>query len=213
MFDETICAISTASGTGAISIVRLSGRNAIEIVNSVFKGKNLNKVKSHTINYGHIIDKDEIIDEVMVTIFKSPKTYTKEDIVEINCHGGPYVTSKVLELVILKGARLAEAGEFTKRAFLNGRIDLTQAEAVMDLIDASTQNTLRMANFGIRGDIRNLIIRFRKNILDCILKIEVNIDYPEYETEEQITKDYLLPTINANIKEIEEIIKKAKTLF
>lgn len=210
MFDETICAISTASGTGAISIVRLSGRNAIEIVNSVFKGKNLNKVKSHTINYGHIIDKDEIIDEVMVTIFKSPKTYTKEDIVEINCHGGPYVTSKVLELVILKGARLAEAGEFTKRAFLNGRIDLTQAEAVMDLIDASTQNTLRMANFGIRGDIRNLIIRFRKNILDCILKIEVNIDYPEYETEEQITKDYLLPTINANIKEIEEIIKKSE---
>lgn len=210
MFDETICAISTASGTGAISIVRLSGRNAIEIVNGVFKGKNLNKVKSHTINYGHIIDKEEIIDEVMVTIFKSPKTYTKEDIVEINCHGGPYVTSKVLELMILKGARLAEAGEFTKRAFLNGRIDLTQAEAVMDLIEASTQNTLRMANFGIRGDIKNLITRFRKSILDCILKIEVNIDYPEYETEEQITKDYLLPTINANIKEIEEIIKKSE---
>lgn len=118
MFDETICAISTASGTGAISIVRLSGRNAIEIVNSVFKGKNLNKVKSHTINYGHIIDKDEIIDEVMVTIFKSPKTYTKEDIVEINCHGGPYVTSKVLELVILKGQDLLRRENLLKELSL-----------------------------------------------------------------------------------------------
>jgi len=210
MYNETICAISTASGTGAISIVRLSGQKAIEIVNKIFQGKNLKKVKTHQINYGHIIDKNEIIDEVMVTIFKAPKTYTLEDIVEINCHGGQYVTSRVLELVILNGARLAEPGEFTKRAFLNGRIDLTQAESVMDLIEANTKSTLRMANFGIRGDIKNLISKFRRSILDCILKIEVNIDYPEYETEEQITNDFLLPTIKGNIVDINEIIEKSE---
>lgn len=210
MYNETICAISTASGTGAISIVRLSGSEAIEIVNSIFKGKDLNKVKTHTINYGHILDNNETIDEVMVTIFKAPKTYTKEDIVEINCHGGQFVTSKVLELVIMNGARLAEAGEFTKRAFLNGRIDLTQAESVMDLIDANTQSTLRMANFGLRGDIKILISKFRRSILDCVLKIEVNIDYPEYETEEQITNEFLLPTIKKNIKDIKKIIEKSE---
>lgn len=210
MFKETICAISTASGTGAISIVRLSGSKAIEIVNTVFKGRNLNNVKTHSIHYGHIIDKNEIIDEVMVSIFKAPKTYTKENIVEINCHGGQYVTSKVLELVILNGARLAEPGEFTKRAFLNGRIDLTQAESVMDLIEAKTKSTLRMANFGLRGDIKELISKFRRSILDCVLKIEVNIDYPEYETEEEITNEVLLPTIKTNIIDINEIIEKSE---
>lgn len=210
MYNETICAISTANGTGAISIVRLSGFDAINIVNKIFKGKDLNKVKTHTINYGHIFDKNEMLDEVVVSVFKSPKTYTKEDIVEINCHGGQYVTSKILELVILNGARLAEPGEFTKRAFLNGRIDLTQAESVMDLIDAKTKNTLRMANFGLRGDIKNLISKFRRSILDCILKIEVNIDYPEYESEEQITTEFLLPTIKNNIIDINKIIEKSE---
>ena len=132
--NDTIVAISTAMGVGAISIVRLSGPEAIEIASKIFKGKDLTKVDSHTINYGHIIDKEEIIDEVLVSIMKSPKTFTKEDIVEINCHGGIATTNKVLELLLRNGARLAEPGEFTKRAFLNGRIDLEEADGIMNII-------------------------------------------------------------------------------
>ena len=135
MFD-TICAISTALGVGAISIVRVSGPNAIEIVNKIFKGKDLRKVDSHTINYGYIMDNNEILDEVLVSVMLAPKTYTTEDIIEINCHGGISTTNKVLELLLTNGARLAEPGEFTKRAFLNGRIDLIEAESVGDLINS-----------------------------------------------------------------------------
>ena len=143
MYDDVICAISTANTRSAISIVRLSGKGSIDIVNKIFRGKDLTKVASHTIHYGYIYDSDQMLDEVLVSVFKAPRTYTKEDVVEINCHGGVFVTNKVLELCIVKGARLAEPGEFTKRAFLNGRIDLTQAEAVMDVIDAKNKETLK----------------------------------------------------------------------
>jgi len=210
MYDDVICAISTANTRSAISIVRLSGKGAIDIANKIFRGKDLTKVKSHTIHYGYIYDGDQMLDEVLVSIFKAPRTYTKEDVVEINCHGGVFVTNKVLELCIVKGARLAEPGEFTKRAFLNGRIDLTQAEAVMDVIDAKNKETLKMSNYGLRGDIKRIIQEFRSKILEMILKIEVNIDYPEYEDEEQITKEYLIPSIKENIEEIEIIIAKSE---
>ncbi|HHX00396.1 MAG TPA: tRNA uridine-5-carboxymethylaminomethyl(34) synthesis GTPase MnmE [Acholeplasmataceae bacterium] len=209
---DTIAAISTAFGKGALSIVRMSGSEAIEIANKVFRGKNLKKVKSHTVHYGHIINENkEIIDEVLVTVFKAPKTFTREDVVEISCHGGIFVTNKILELLLSSGARLAEPGEFTKRAFMNGRIDLTQAEAVSDLIEARTQSSLKMANMGLRGDIRKLIESFRSDILTCIARIEVNIDYPEYEDEEEITTGLLIPIITKLLKSIDEIIEKSET--
>src|SRR5690606_9278845 len=208
---DTIAAISTAFGQGALSIVRMSGSEAIEIANKVFKGKNLNKVKSHTVHYGHIVDGDEVIDEVLLTVFRAPKTFTREDVVEISCHGGIFVTNKILELLLLNGARLAEAGEFTKRAFMNGRIDLTQAEAVSDLIEARTKSSLKLANIGLRGDIKRLIENFRADVLTCIARIEVNIDYPEYEDEEEITSDLLIPVITKLIKQMDEIISKSET--
>lgn len=211
MFD-TIAAISTAFGKGALSIVRLSGSEAIDIANKVFKGKNLKKVKSHTVHYGHIINENgEVIDEVLVSVFRAPKTFTREDVVEISCHGGIFVTNKILETLLIHGARLAEPGEFTKRAFLNGRIDLTQAEAVSDIIEAKTQSSLKMANIGLRGDIRKLIESFRQDILTCIARIEVNIDYPEYEAEEEITTSTLIPVVQKLIDKLSEIIDKSET--
>ena len=161
--NSTICAISTATGVGAISIIRCSGPNAIEIVNSVFKGKDLTKVLSHTINYGHIIYNDEIIDEVLVSVMRAPKTFTTEDIVEINSHGGPATTNKILEVLLLSGCKLAEPGEFTKRAFLGGRIDLTQAEAVIDVIESNTNNSLKMASLGLLGETKKIIKKFYIN--------------------------------------------------
>lgn len=210
LFDDTIVAISTALGKGAISIVRLSGSEAINIVNKVFQGKDLRKINSHTIHYGKIFDNDEVIDEVLVSVFKSPKTFTREDIVEINCHGGMFVTNRILELMLLNGARMAEAGEFTKRAFLNGRIDLTQAEAVMDIIEAKTHNSLKMANFGLTGQVKNMISIFRQKLLTSIAHIEVNIDYPEYEDEIEITNEYITPVIRELLDEIDIILKRSE---
>ena len=143
--NDTICAIATSQGVGAIAIIRVSGEESIKIVNKIFKGKNLEKVESHTINYGHIVDNNEVIDEVLVSVMKSPKTFTTENVVEINTHGGIAPTNKTLELLLENGCRLAEPGEFTKRAFLNGRIDLLEAEAVMDMIDAKTEKQRKMA--------------------------------------------------------------------
>lgn len=208
--NDTIVAISTACGQGAISIVRLTGEESIEMVKKSFLGKDLSKVKSHTINYGKIVDNGEIVDEVMVSVLRAPKTYTKEDVVEINCHGGAFVTQKVLEVMLKNGARLAEPGEFTKRAFLNGRIDLTQAEAVMDMIDAKTKESLRMANSALRGDIYNLVDGLRQKLLTCIAKIEVNIDYPEYEDEEQITQNSLKPVLLEVKSSLDDLIKKSE---
>ena len=208
--NDTIVAIATAPSNSAISIIRLSGSDAIAMAANVFKGKNLNKVKSHTIHYGHIHNNGEILDEVLVSVFRAPKTFTREDIVEINCHGGIYVTNRVLELLLVNGARLADPGEFTKRAFLSGRIDLTQAEAVIDIIESNTASSLKMANLGILGETKKVISDFRERILECLLKIEVNIDYPEYEDEEQITEDILIPRLNVLLKDMENVLKKSE---
>ena len=208
---DTIAAISTALGAGAISIVRLSGDEAIDIVNKCFVGKDLNKVESHTITYGHIVEDGKTIDEVLVSVFKAPKTYTRENGVEINCHGGMYVTNRILEIMLNNGARIAESGEFTKRAFLNGRIDLTRAEAVMDVINSQTENALALANGGLRGDVYNMVQGLRKELIDCIAKIEVNIDYPEYEEENYISNEILKPTLSNIKNKLEKILERAQS--
>ena len=208
--NDTICAISTSQGVGAIAIIRISGEEAISIANSIFKGSDLSKVNSHTINYGHILDKDEIIDEVLVSVMKAPRTFTKEDIVEINTHGGIAPTNRVLELLLEKGCRLAEPGEFTKRAFLNGRIDLLEAEAIMDMIEAKTETQRKMATNQIEGKTSTLINELRDDMVQIISNINVNIDYPEYDDVDIITNDILIPKIN-NLKEkIKKILKESE---
>jgi len=209
--NDTICAISTSQGVGAIAIVRVSGSEAIEIVNSIFKGKDLNEVDTHTINYGHIVDeKGNIIDEVLVTVMKAPKTFTAEDTVEINTHGGIAPTNKVLELLQIKGCRLAEPGEFTKRAFLNGRIDLLQAEAVMDMINSKTNTQREMAANQISGKVSNLINELRDDMIQIISNINVNIDYPEYDDVDIITDEVMIPKITKLKEKIEKILKESK---
>jgi len=210
---DTICAVSTALNGSAVNIIRVSGENSIDIVNRIFKGANLLKKDANTITHGYITNKDgETIDEVLVSIFKAPKSYTKENIVEINTHGGCYVTTKVLERVIESGARLAERGEFTKRAFLNGRIDLSQAEAVMDMIESSTSESLRLSNKALRGDVKELIEKLRKDIEDVLLHITVNIDYPEYTDELQMTNDLCISNCKSLIEKISSIVEKAESL-
>lgn len=208
--NDTICAIATSSGIGAIAIIRVSGEESIEIVNKIFKGKDLTKVSSHTINYGHIIDEQEnIVDEVLVSIMKSPKTFTTEDIVEINTHGGIAPTNKVLELLLENGCRLAEPGEFTKRAFLNGRIDILEAEAVMDMIDAKTEVQRKMAINQISGKVSNLINDLRDDMVQIISNINVNIDYPEYDDVDILTTEILIPKITNLKEQIIKIIKES----
>lgn len=189
---DTIAAISTPLGEGAIAIVRLSGSDALSIAKKVFQGKDLDKVASHTINYGHIFDKDRLVDEVMLSVMKAPKTFTREDLVEINTHGGIAVTQEILQLLLRSGARLAEPGEFTKRAFLNGRIDLAQAESVMDLIRAKTDQAANIAVKQLDGSLSNLINNIRQEILESLAQVEVNIDYPEYDDVETMTSQMLL---------------------
>ncbi|MCC7616463.1 tRNA uridine-5-carboxymethylaminomethyl(34) synthesis GTPase MnmE [Liquorilactobacillus nagelii] len=190
---DTIAAISTPPGEGAISIVRLSGDQAIAVVKKIFSGRDLTKVASHTINYGHIINPEtkQEIDEVMVSVMRAPKTFTREDIIEINCHGGIVPTNQILQLVLSSGARLAEPGEFTKRAFLHGRIDLSQAEAVMDLIRAKTDRSMKVALNQLDGNLGHLIKNLRQDILDVLAQVEVNIDYPEYDDVETLTTKML----------------------
>ena len=192
---DTIAAISTAPGEGAIGIVRISGEDAIRIADEVYrlKEKRLKEQPSHTIHYGHIVDpkNDEVIDEVMVTVLRAPKTFTREDVVEINCHGGIVAINRILQLVLRMGARLAEPGEFTKRAFLNGRIDLSQAEAVMDLIRAKTDKSMQMAMRQLDGELSKLIQNLRQEILNTLAQVEVNIDYPEYDDVEEMTLQLL----------------------
>ena len=208
--EDTICAIATSLGVGAIAIIRVSGKDSIEIVNKIFKGKDLTKVESHTINYGHIVEENNIIDEVLVSVMKAPKTFTTENIVEINTHGGIAPTNKVLELLLENGCRLAEPGEFTKRAFLNGRIDLLEAEAVMDMIDSKTETQRKMAANQIEGKTSNLINELRNDMVQIISNINVNIDYPEYDDVDIITNSLLIPKVT-NLKEkIKTILKESE---
>ena len=202
--DDTIAAISTAQGVGAISIIRVSGTDAIKIVSKIFSNKKFLGAPSHTIHYGYIMDGDERIDEVLVTIMRAPKTFTKEDIVEINAHGGIMTTDKILELLLVNGCRLAEPGEFTKRAFLNGRIDLTEAEGVMDLINSKTDISRKIALNQVGGKVSSMISDLRDELAGIIANIEVNIDYPEYEDIEEMT----IEKINSNLSELESKIDK-----
>jgi len=213
MLNDTIAAISTAMGEGAISIVRLSGAEALTIASRLFMGKNLKEVQSHTIHYGHIVEpsSQKAIDEVLVSVMKAPRTFTAEHVVEINCHGGILVTNKILELCLTHGARLAEPGEFTKRAFLNGRIDLAQAESIMDVIHAKSEQSLALALNGLDGRVSFLIKQLREHILNIVAQIEVNIDYPEYDDVEEMTRDMLLPKSKTILQEMASLLDTAKT--
>ncbi|WP_338752423.1 tRNA uridine-5-carboxymethylaminomethyl(34) synthesis GTPase MnmE [Bacillus sp. FJAT-52991] len=212
---DTIAAVSTPMGEGAIAIVRLSGDEAISIADQVFKspsGKCLKEVDSHTIHYGHLIDPKtgQIVEEVMLSLMKGPKTFTREDVVEINCHGGLVSVNRVLQLVLNQGARLAEPGEFTKRAFLNGRIDLSQAEAVMDLIRAKTDRAMNVALNQMEGRLSKLIRKLRQEILEILAHVEVNIDYPEYDDVEEMTHRVLLEKSTHVKSEIDKLLRTSE---
>ena len=209
---DTIAAISTPMGEGAIAIVRLSGDHAVQIADKIFKspsGKKLVQEKSHTIHYGHLIDPktDEVVEEVMLSLMRGPKTFTREDVVEINCHGGIVSVNRVLQLVLQNGARLADPGEFTKRAFLNGRIDLSQAEAVMDLIRAKTDRAMNVALGQMDGKLSRLINQLRDALIETLAHVEVNIDYPEYDDVEEMTLPILLEKSSWVRDEISKLIQ------
>ena len=208
--NDTIVAISTTMGVGAISIIRLSGKEAISIVNECFKGKNLEEVPTHTINYGHIYDGEELIDEVLVSVMKGPRSFTAEDVVEINSHGGIITTNRILETMLNHGARLAEPGEFTKRAFLNGRIDLVKSEAVMDLIESKSDEARKMALSQLGGTTSTLITNFRNTLKQLLSSIEVNIDYPEYYDIEVMTVEKIKEQVSIMKKELQELVKSSE---
>jgi tRNA modification GTPase len=209
---DTIAAISTPSGEGAIAIVRLSGEDSIQIADKLFKsvkGKLLAEAITHTIHYGHLVDpaSGQVVEEVMVSVMKGPKTFTKEDVIEINCHGGIVSVNRVLQLVLKNGARLAEPGEFTKRAFLNGRIDLSQAEAVMDLIRAKTDRAMNVALGQMEGRLSKLIRKLRQEILEILAHVEVNIDYPEYDDVEEMTHKMLMEKASLVREELKKLLQ------
>ena len=208
--NDTIVGISTTMGVGAISIIRVSGKESIKIVNSIFKGKNLENVDTHTINYGFIMDNDEKIDEVLVSVMKAPRTFTREDVVEINCHGGIATTNKVMEILLLNGARLAEAGEFTKRAFLNGRIDLIEAESIMDVINAKTDKARKLSMNQLEGRVSTIIKNFRQELLELLASIEVNIDYPEYEDIAVMTIENIKDEMQNIREKLEKIVNESE---
>ena len=208
--NDTIVAISTTMGIGAISIIRLSGKEAISIVNKCFKGKNLEEVETHTINYGHIYDGEELIDEVLVSIMRGPRSFTAEDIAEINCHGGIITTNKILETMLNNGARLAEPGEFTKRAFLNGRIDLVKSEAVMDLIESKSDEARKIALSQLGGKTSTLITNFRETLKYLLSSIEVNIDYPEYYDIEVMTIGKIKEKVAEMKNQLANLVKESE---
>ena len=210
MFEKTIAAISTPLQDGAISIIRISGNEAISIVQKLFSG-NIFDAKSHTIHYGFIMDGNQPVDEVLVSIFRAPKTYTREDVVEINCHGGVFITRKILSLVLSNGATLARPGEFSMRAFYNGRIDLSQAEAIQDMISASNDTASKMAIYGIQGSVKKLLQPLIDGIMDIIAQIEVNIDYPEYEDVQQLTTSELKPKTKKWLEQIDQILQRSQS--
>lgn len=211
METDTITAISTALGEGAIGIVRLSGPQAIQTANRLFKGKDLEQVPSHTIHYGHIVDieTNETIDEVLVSIMHGPKTYTRDDVVEINCHGGVVAVKRTLSAVLKEGARLAEPGEFTKRAFLNGRVDLSQAEAVMDVIRSKTDEAMKVAQHQMDGRLSRLIQQLRQTLIETVAHVEVNIDYPEYDDVEEMSEEMMRTKTKEVHQEIEHLLHVA----
>ncbi len=208
MFDN-ICAKATPYGASAIAIIRCGGPDAIKLVNQIFKGHNLTKAASHTMHYGRIVDGNEIIDEVLCNIFISPNSFDGENMVEINCHGGVLVSSRVLQLLLRQGFRMAEPGEFSKRAFLNHKIDLTQAEAIMDVIHAENNLALKAGQNALRKSTTKLILNFRDKLLDILAKIEVNIDYPEYEDSIEVTHTFLLPVLEDIQKEMDVILQNS----
>ena len=209
---DTITAIATPLGEGAIGIVRISGTDAVAIANRIFQGKNLETVDSHTLNYGHILDpdKEEILDEVMVGVMRAPRTFTREDVIEINTHGGIAVTNEILQLILRQGARMAEPGEFTKRAFLNGRVDLTQAEAIMDIIRAKTDKAMNIAVKQLDGSLKDLIDNTRQEILNTLAQVEVNIDYPEYDDVEEMTTALLREKTQEFQNLLENLLRTAR---
>ncbi len=204
---KTIAAISTPAGTGGISIIRISGEDALNIVKKIFKTKDINDFQSHTVKFGHIVDLDGgIIDEVLVSFFEAPKTYTGEDICEINCHGGTLVTKQILELVIKNGASLAEPGEFTKRAFLNGKVDLSQAEAVMDLINSKSLKEKKASIDQLEGVLGSKIREIKADLIDILVDIEANIDYPEYDVED-VRREKIRDCLNSNVDKLDNLLK------
>ncbi|MBC2189514.1 tRNA uridine-5-carboxymethylaminomethyl(34) synthesis GTPase MnmE [Listeria booriae] len=210
---DTIAAISTPPGEGAIAIIRLSGDEAIQIADRIFYAqKSLGDVESHTIHYGHIVDPStgETVEEVMATVMRAPRTFTREDVVEINAHGGIVSVNRVLQLLLRNGAKLAEPGEFTKRAFLNGRIDLSQAEAVMDLIRAKTDRAMGVALQQMDGNLSRLIRSLRREILDALAQVEVNIDYPEYDDVEEMTQRMLVEKAQLVRASVEQLLLTAQ---
>lgn len=211
MIFDTIVAKTTADGISAINVIRVSGTEAFAIINSVFKGADLKKANSHTIKYGFIHDNGKLIDEVMVFLYRAPKSFTAEDVVEISTHGGNFIANEVTKLLIKNGARLAENGEFTKRAYLNGRLDLTEAESIMDIVNAKTFNQLSLANKQLRGDVHRLVDDLQERVLSIIANIEVNIDYPEYDDVNQLTTKIIIPNVQSLITDINHILKEADT--
>ena len=216
MNSDTIAAIATAMSPSGIGIIRISGEDALPVIDRIYRSKyghkKLSLCESHTIHYGFIIDADKNpVDEVLISIFRAPKTYTREDIVEINCHGGTFITRKILSMVLSAGADLAKPGEFTQRAFYHGRIDLSQAEAVQDMIEASNNTAANMAIHGIKGSVKKLLQPLIDDLMDIIAQIEVNIDYPEYEDVEQLTTNDLLPKTNDWLDKIDHILARVQT--
>ena len=208
--NDPICAIATPYGVGAISIIRCSGHNCLNLVNNIFKGKDLTKAKANTLNYGYIVDEGQTLDEVMVSVFHAPHCFTGEESCEINCHGGIYNTNRVLECLLAHGFKLAEPGEFSKRAFLNGRIDLTQSEAIMDVISSSNDLALRASVNSLRKSTNKLVVNMRSHLVDLISKIEVNIDYPEYDDAIVMTDEIAIPMLKGLIKECEDVLENSK---
>lgn len=209
MMNDTIAAIATANATGAVSIIRISGEEAILIASELIN-KDLSKKEGYTITFGTVQEDNEVVDEVLVSIFRAPKSYTGEDVVEIGCHGGLFITRKILSLCLGKGARLARRGEFTERAFLNGKMDLSQAEGVNDLINATDEVNAKSAMHSLKGSVSKILKPLEENLTQIISNIEVNIDYPEYDDVHQLTEDEILPKAKAWLNDIQKLIDEAK---
>lgn len=209
MMNGTIAAIATANATGAVSIIRISGEEAILIASELIN-KDLSKKEGYTVTFGTVQEENEVVDEVLVSIFRAPKSYTGEDVVEIGCHGGLFITRKILSLCLGKGARLARRGEFTERAFLNGKMDLSQAEGVNDLINATDEVNAKSAMHSLKGSVSKILKPLEEDLTQIISNIEVNIDYPEYDDVHQLTEDEILPKAKAWLNDIQKLIDEAK---